>query len=512
MERISKLMLEQIKDFVPNFSSLESLTDKQKMNINKLSLSKNDLKYLPYFNYLEELDLNAFPSINQDDITLISKCKTLKKVVIQEQNAIFSLDMSSLDFIDELFLIHNDNLVNVIIPSNLSSFVFYDNKDFRDVFQIIDIIVKNKNCHFTIDIIYCFEIVRTLLNMSDCKDVLKNITWVESVGLRNFKTYEYTTDEIKYLIDYVSYVVSKYIFTTDEDYEKFGILYKWMIDNIHFVNEDDNKNYDRESNNILEVFKYKVGGRLTFAKAFQFMLSFVDIKSSIVYSLGALDNIGYYNGEQVYSLLGISDYALLRVYLDGKYYYTDIAWDSMVNNYKYFDVLRLFLVSREELKLRHKLVGEANIDKTYSYHGDDSEELIAFAADRIKEVNEILDDIDRENINIDSMLINCKLLYNDLGKFENQLFNIDKNSRKYYDLKRNIEKINKDINIAEADYRRFLKLRENIIKSYTGYLLNHYIGTSSLDNKDTIKEIIRVKKNNFVISEYMFNLLNECID
>ena len=67
------------------------------------------------------------------------------------------------------------------------------------------------------------------------------------------------------------------------------------------------------------------------------------------------------------------------------------------------------------------------------------------------------------------------------------------------------------IDVVEAQHMRYIQLRENILKSYTGYLLEHYIGTTLLTNKDVIKEILNVKKNNYVISEYMFNLINDCL-
>lgn len=512
MKHISKILSEELSNKFSNFKSIELLNDKELESVKSLRLSRNDIEYLNYFKNVEELELDIFPSINRDDIEYIaSLLPDLKILKIQEQNAIFELDLSPLKKLEELILIHNDNLMKVTIPSNLNMLVFYDNKDFRDIYQIIDLLFKYPNCHFSLDIVYCIKIIRNLLNIENGKELIKNITWVESIGLRKYKTYEYTQEEIKYLIDYINYVVSKYIFVTDEDYEKFGILYKWMIDNIKFINEDEETTSMSYANNILEVFKYKTGGRLTFAKAFQFLLSFVDIDSAVVYSLGASETIGYYNGEKVYSLLGTSDYALLRVLLDNKYYYADIAWDSMVKDYKYFEKIKLFLVSREELKLRHKLVGEGNIEKTYSYNEDSALDLISFADTRIREVDEILNDIDRENINIDSAYINSKILYKDLDILSNKLNELDENDSQFRVVNKDISRLKNEIDVVEAQHMRYIQLRENILKSYTGYLLEHYIGTTLLTNKDVIKEILIVKKNNYVISEYMFNLINDCL-
>ena len=60
-----------------------------------------------------------------------------------------------------------------------------------------------------------------------------------------------------------------------------------IYDNMKFVNEDDpdGENLNLISN-VNKVFSYGRGGRLTLAKAFQLLLSFVGIKSSGVHSNG----------------------------------------------------------------------------------------------------------------------------------------------------------------------------------------------------------------------------------
>lgn len=508
-DNLKKELQEQI-----NLSNFSDTIDEQVLkDIQKIRLSKNDLSLLRYFVHLEELELDVFPSINQQDVDFISQVVPhLKSLKIQEQNAIFELDITSLKELERLTLIHNDNLVKIHCGTSLKQFVFYDNKEFRDVSQLIELLSKTKDCHFVLDIVYYVEIVRTLLNIPTEKDCIFKISWIESIGLRKFKIHEYTTEELQYLVDFATYVTSKYIFVTDGVYEKFGILYRWMIQNIQFVNEDDPKESNLENvNSIIDVFKYKKGGRLSYAKAFQLLLRFVDISSTVVYSMGALEKIGYYNGKNVYSLLGTSDYSLLRVELDYKYYYCDIAWDSLVDGYKYFDVLRLFLVSKEELRLRHKFVGEGNIEHTYSYHGDDSDDLLMFSNDRIKEVDDILADVEREKPLIDGAYVNSQLLHKNLDKMQKELEEMDTTDSNYRLLSKQIEEIKEEIEVEETNYVRYLNLRENIIKSYSNYFMRHYLGTSLMSNKNDLIELLKVKKYNFTLSDYMFSLLNECI-
>lgn len=481
--------------------------------IKSVSLSKKDLMHLDYFKNVDSLELDAFPSVTDDDIVYIAhKLKKLKKLKIKEQNALFNLDLTMFDNIEELCLIHNDNLLNIAGLNRINRFTFYDNKDFKDIKQIVDLLLNNKHAIITLDITYYFDILRILLELNVDPMILSRFNWVESVGLRKFYNYEYTTAEIDSMIESISYIVSKNVYATDGDLEKFSVLYKWMIDNIKFVNEDDPRGENLSFvSNVNKVFTYYKGGRLSYSKAFQMLLSFAGIKSSIVYSMGAIDTIGFYNGQKIYSLLGESDYAVLRVTLDGREYYCDPTWDSLVNENGFYDMLNLFLFSKDELKVRHKYVGEGNITNTHSYHGDDAEEMLLFAQDRLKEVKDTFDDIERLKPSIDGKELNIAVLKVNYNTTKSQLNLHDSNSLEYKEILKKIDELEEKIENDEAELIRLENNRDGIVDSYTFVLLSRYINVSDDVDSDVILKYLEKKLDIKLISSYMAELLKMCI-
>lgn len=488
-------------------------SDFELSSIKKISLSKKDMDYIKYLTGVEVLELDSFPSVTNDDISLIASTLTkLKGLKIKEQNALFDLDLTPLQHLEELCLIHNDNLVNIAGLDKIRRFTFYDNKDFEDIKQIVDFLLKNQNSTITLDVSYYIDIVNILFERNVETSVLNRFVWVESIGLRKYHTYEYTNAEIDSMLKMISSIVSKYVYATDGDIEKFGVLYNWMINNIKFVNEDDpkleNVNLVR---NVNSVFNFGKGGRLSYAKAFQMLLSFAGIKSSVVYSLGAIDDIGTYNGEKIYSLLGESDYAVLRVTLDGRDYYCDVAWDALMLEHGYYDKLRLFLFSKNELKIRHNFVGEANITNTHSYRGDDSDDLIVFANERLREVRDTFEDIERLKPEIDGMGLNIAISKSRIREIKSDLDNID-NQGVDYDYKiAEINKLEEQIDLDEADLIRLENARKSIIFNYSKILVNRYLDCyKNLEYKE-LMAVLEKKEEIRLLSNYMYKLLKLCV-
>ena len=488
-------------------------TKEQLEKITYLKIIKDDINSLNLFPNLTKIDFETFPSITSDDLKtvndLVPKLKSLK---IKEQAALINIDFSMFKNLEELCLIHNENLEIISNLPQLKSFTFYDNKNFKDNKHIVDFIKRSSNCECLLDIIYYVDVIKDYGH----KINISNVKWVDSFGLRKYLVHEYTKEELDTLMSYIVYIVSKYIHNTDGDIEKFGILYRWMLNNIDFINEDDPKG-DKELfervNNIYKVFNYGKGGRLSYAKAFQMLLAYAGVKSSVVYSMGALDAIGYYNGKQVYSLLGTSDYALLRVTLEGKYYYTDIAWDSMVSYYKFFDELRLFLVSKEELGIRHKFVGEGNIDKTYSYHGDDSDDLIIYAIERINETDNIFDEVTKFDAKLLGEEINKNYLNSKINSLTNQLKEITTDVIKVKEINDEIKKTRDEIEQVEFRIRDFKDQKEKEQIKYVDYFMNYYLTKDErdLDNNELL-EVLNRKVDNYLLSKYVYEILEDLIN
>ncbi len=496
------------KDFNDNQFTIEELN-----SVNRISLSRLELEYIDYFKGVILLELDSFPSINNEDIKVIaSKLPNLRGLKIKEQNALFDLDLEPIQYLEELCLIHNDNLININGLDKIRRFTFYDNKDFNDIKLVVDFLINNKESTITLDITYYVDIVNILYKLNIDDNLLDRITWVESSGLRKYYNYEYTNAEITDMLKNLSSIVSKYIYSSDSDIQRFGILYYWIINNIKFVNEDD-PNGENVSlvKNINKVLNYQKGGRLSFAKAFQMVLSFAGIKSSVVYSLGAIDDIGIANGEKIYSLLGESDYAVLRVTLDNRDYYCDIAWDSVINENNLYDKLRLFLFSKEELKRRHKFIGEANIENTYSYHGDDCDDLLLLASKRIKEVDSLFETIEKLKPQIDSKELNIAIKKYKVKEIKSRLNEIEINSQEYKDFVNEMIDLEETIDSEDIELIKLNKDREGIVKSFGKDIIDRYLSNFSLVEKGELLRILAKRLDMRLISQYMYDILVICL-
>ncbi len=477
-------------------------------SLQTIQLSKRDLAYAEYFKNVETLELNAFPSVtNEDLIYLAEKMKKVKILKIKEQNALFKIDLNGFENLESLCLTHNDNLLDVYGLSKVNKLVFYDNKDYKNIQQIVDYLLLNEKNSLTLDIVYYVDIANILHDLGESSLVLDRISWIESIGLRKYSTYEYSKGEIESIFKYISFIASKYVYKSDSDIEKFTILYTWMINNIKFLNEDDpnGENLNLISN-VNKVFSYGRGGRLSFAKAFQLLLSFAGIKSSVVYSMGANDVIGFYNDQKVCSLLGESDYAVLRVNLDNKDYYCDIAWDSLINFHGFFDKMRVFLFSKTELKSRHKFVGEGNIENTYSYHGDDCDELISFAKNRCKDVDEMFEDIDKVKPDIEGIDLNIVLLKLNKHDLTEKMNSLEVDSDEYKKLMKELTEMENKMDEFSTELVRLENVREGVIKSYTNLLKERYFTLDQINDPEETIEDLNKKEDFLLVSTYMNEL------
>ena len=504
MIELSDNLYKLVTDYYNNTTSIklnrENISYEHLINIKELKIKKEDVAFLKYFSGLESLEINSFPSITDEELRkILLSCPNLTKIFISEQAALMEVDLSGFSNLKEINIISCMNLKKIFGLENidLSKLVFYDNKSFENYDCLFEYIVNRHNIYCEFDVSQYFDLCRYLFEKKLDLNCLTTIKWIEYLGLRKKAYYMYDKDELDGIRDIVLNIISKYIFKNDSEIEKFGILYRWIVKNIVFVNEDDCTDGNLK-NNIYESLCTLSGGRLTYAKVFQMFLSAVGIRSSIVYSLGALDDIGKFNGEQVYSLVGLSDYALLRVSLNDRYYYLDIAWDSLVYKNKYYDALRLFLVSKEELMLRHRLVGEGNILKSYSYHGDDSDDLNVFSESRIQYVDAMFNKIRMYDANIDGIMTNISFCTNELNTLKENCLTLKENDND------NIIKLNHELEFQEKELLRYVLMRKDIIINYNDSLRTHYLGNYE---SGSVLILLENEKKYHLISDEIFNLL-----
>lgn len=473
---------------------VNSFTEEQLATVSSINISRDDIKFISYFTGLVNLNVNLYPSLTNEDLEYIgSEIPTIKSLKIKEQNAITHLDLSNFINLKSLAVIHNDNIIDIKGIDNVKQLTLYDNKEYKNYKQIVDYLKIIKGNNTTMDFVYYVGIWRML---KDYK-IFDSIKWVESMGLRNFYVHQYTKEEISSIVGYLTDITSKFIYVKDDPIEKFSVLYTWMLNNIKFINEDENK--DEVISNTYQVFSYGEGGRLSYAKAFRMLLSFVDIDCTDVYSCEISDHIGYYKGKKVFSLLGTSDYELLRLFIDGRTYYCDIALDSLVKDFKYYDELRLFLVSRDELASRHKLVGEGNVLNSYSYDGDDADDLLQFADNRYREVNAFFNHLSFVDTRLNGLELNKMV---DLSSITKYIKDNDNNTNYDKELNNLNDTLNNDIN----EYESWMKGKNNIIKKNRIQLRNKYLENNEISG-DLLYNYLIDRLENLKLSKYLFDIL-----
>ena len=471
-----------------------------------LAISKNDIKYLGYFKNLECLDISLSPSIDNNDFVYISnRYNNIIGLSISNQNELTKIDLTNFKDLVNLIVKDNDNLSyvdNINFCKKLYRISMYNNKSLFNMNNIYDLLNFNDNIKICeLDISYFVDSISYFRKINKPLKNFNLINWIEATGFR-YKNYMlYSNEEVYSLFKMVSDIISKYIYFNDGNVEKFGVCYQWFVNNFRFLNGDNYINDD----NILKVFRTGYGSRLTYAKAFQFLLSVVGIDSDMIYSVGALENIGVNNGVVLASLNGSSDYALLRVKIDGRHYYCDIAWDSLVKDQDFYENLRLVLVSLDELKIRHQIVSELHEGKSSTYHSNDTENLIVFAQDRIDSVNNMILDIEKDKEKLND--IEYKLV-----RIDDDLYELNHLDKEDLDIASKIDSINGEKNELESNMTKLNEKRKKKIIKYKNDFLGNYLGLaenniSKKELNDRMKLLNNLNNYGF-ISSYIYKLIS----
>lgn len=394
------------------YNKQETFLEEELKLITELRVTKELFPYLDYFPNLSTINITGSGKLSGEEINnIINMYPNMKKLTIEHQDNLQFLDLSSTSKIQELQLISNKRLKKVVgidKMNDLYEFTFYNNQTFgetqrKDLVKQVYRISNDLSAECNLDVLYMPEFINYLnqnnLSLDDVKDY---IVWSEHLksGIETKLDHlEYKTPELYSAYKKAKNVVDLYIKETDTPKQKYAILNEWMCENIKYDFNGLNTNRTHSENGALKgryggingtvnAFMYNSCVCQGYSKAMQMLLMIDGINSTDIGCVASTKErtkkmISFDN--QIHS--DESDHSIIKVNLDGKIYYSDITWDAgrvqSKRNRHYF------LLSKADISKDHRLLGEKNtIDAGKSVSSEEQEELLNFAINRIKEVNE----------------------------------------------------------------------------------------------------------------------------
>lgn len=489
----------------------DSFTMEELSVVNKLSINKSDIEFLKYFENLNTLQFSGFPSVSASELDEVANMlPKLKELVLVDQNALITIDLSLFFSLEKIDLISNDNLVNVFNLDklvNLKEVTIYDNKKLIIDNLYDDIIKLDKS--YKIDLVYYYELVNYFIkNNVDISDVFYDkVSFVDVYGYRtrHFKVLKKTA--LIDLLDNISNVSSLYCFKNETDIQKYCSIYQWMLNNIEYVNEDVEEHLDYYG--VVDAFIFNRAGRLSYARVFQMLLLSVGIKSDLVYSASVNEDIGRFNGNDMLKFEGTGDYALVRSLIDGKYYYTDIAWNkhALVNNS--YNELNILLESKESIVLKHNLVGEGIVDKTATYNKNALKDVIISVQKNIHDVDYMFKDVALSSNEVESSKEMFAENNAEINELKRKISQEEVGSELYNSMIEELISLEKVINTYNKILVKYNNGQRELINKYSDFLLANYLCVLNLTKVDSVLvNELKLKDKYHVISIYLFDLLN----
>lgn len=405
------------KNNIPEPEELKKIYDKQMyflddelQYVRDLVVNGDSIDYLDLFSNLTSIKLDGEKELSQVQIQeIINKHPNLTELSIIHQSDLQYLDVSNLTNLQVLNITSNNSLKKITgidKINDLFSLTFYDNQTYSDssIRELLDVAYKSAydlGTDLNIDVLYMPNFMQYLSDKNkSLSDVADNFSWCEHLkyGIENDRL-KYKTGELKIAYDKALSVVNKYISPTDTPEQRYAILYQWMCENVKYDEEALGTNHTHTEDGITRGRKGGTNGTVNglvygscvcqgYSKTMQMLLKLSGIYSSDIGCVAEQKErknpIIKFDGKRA---LDPSDHSILKVNLNGKIYYSDVTWDA--SRFQNGKDRKYFLLSKREISSDHKLIGEDRvIDSGISISEDTQKQLLEFASQRIKKVNE----------------------------------------------------------------------------------------------------------------------------
>ena len=387
---------EEIKKLYPGRKS-EVFDESELDLVDELHVDIDTLEYLDLFKNVKKLYFDLNSSITDIQLILENYPK-LEKLTIAGQRGLRCIDLSKNPRLRELSIYSNpdwDKIIGIDKLDNLKEFTFYNNIIYHYNNDILHSAIRlaSNYSRMNLDVLLYPKLIEKLdkLNIDDDvrRGLLSRFNWSEEInvgGLDNKITYHSSNMEKMYQI--ACELKEKYIKDTDTDIQKYAIIYQWMCENIKY--SYDSHGLTGGTNGTFNALAYRECVCQGYSKAMQFLLNTVGIHAEDVPCMTDRKHQDIkqviINGERRPE---VGDHSILRILINGQYYYSDVTWDAI--KYKNNRDRKYFLLSINDMQKDHKMKDTFGmVFAINSISQDDFNELMRFAKNRISGLDNMI--------------------------------------------------------------------------------------------------------------------------
>ena len=392
------------------YSKNDSFLEEELLYVKTIRITNNLIPYLQYFPNLTDITIDCEEIIPQKDIqNIINQYPNLKRLSISEQSEMQSIDVSSLEQLQELEIKSNSALKRVIGIDNIKdlwSLTFYNNqvyseKGIQDLVKKVCSTSREFECNF--DVLYMPEVINYIKeNNINIDSIDYQMKWTEHLksGVEISQSdLEYDTKELYLAYRKAAEIVEQYIAPTDTAEQKYAILYQWMCENVTYDYDAlKDKSRMHSENGLAKGRKGGTNGSINallygscvcqgYSKTMQMLLKLSGITA---FDIGCIvgeeekekQTLTIYDGKKHADK---DNHSIIKVNLDGKLYYSDVTWDA--SRFQKGRKRQYFLLSKEDISKDHKLIEEnETIDSGKSISNEEQVKLLSFAKDRLDRI------------------------------------------------------------------------------------------------------------------------------
>lgn len=372
--------------------------------VREITIDKDSLQYIELFPNITSLTINGMTELDGFQIKqIVDRYPNLESLIIKGQEQLQFLDVSKFKNLKHLELVSNRGLHRVVGLDKIDSLeqlTFYDNSTYLKEEELCEVVSKlsQNGTHCNLDVLYMPNMNQIGISNPE------NFSWCESVGLGiHGDELKYETKELEEAVKKAQEIVSHYIKPTDTTIQKYAILYQWMCENVRYDHEAlDNGHVHTEqgksvgqlggTNGTVNGLVYGSCVCEGYSKSMQMLLKLCGIPSFDVCCIAedpkkVMPSWNIDGKKKMHD----GDHSILKVNIDGQCYYSDVTWDA--NRFQHDRQRQYFLLSKQDIFADHKLVGEDRVFAAFkSVSGQEFQELMKFAQERIKSVNKELEE------------------------------------------------------------------------------------------------------------------------